>query len=88
MNHQVEEFCRQRIKEGLSKLPEKYKVGFRLMYADRRGKTIEEVKSTQIDEVVTKMEANKLDWAMTQVENSIRKNEEEDVANADRKIQT
>ena len=61
MNEQLQRFARQTLKDGLSHLPEQWRDTFRLMY----GK-----KGMSIDDVVDKMPSEKLDWAMTQVENS------------------
>jgi len=64
MNNQLQEFARQTIKDGLSKLPEDWQRKFKLMY----GK-----ESMSIEEVVEKMDESKLDWAMQQVEKSLAK---------------
>jgi hypothetical protein len=66
MNHLIEQFARDWLKEHLPKLPESNHRTFRLMYSH---KDLEK----PLDAVVDGMPTDKLDWAMTQVENSLKK---------------
>jgi hypothetical protein len=83
MNDQLQQFARQSLKDGLAKLPEGNHRIFKLMYG--RGnhenltskipsmRTVEEAEAMNINDVVDEMPAEKLDWAMQQVENSLKK---------------
>lgn len=74
MNDALQQYARQTLKDGLDKLPVEWHRTFKLMYAmDNGRRTVEQAVVMEINEVVDKMDADKLDWAMTQVENSIRK---------------
>ena len=66
MNKQLENYARQKIKERLSKLPEGYQIKFKRIYSHENLKL-------PINEVVDKMRKEKLDWALTQVQNSLNK---------------
>lgn len=66
MNNQVLEFCRKQIKEGLSKLPEEWQIKFKRMYAHGH-------LDKDINKVVDDMPEGKLDWALSQVDNSLKK---------------
>jgi hypothetical protein len=66
MNDQLQQFARKTLKDGLSKLSEDYHVRFKQMYSH-------DSLSLPIQEVVDKMPAEKLDWAMEQVQNTLRK---------------
>ena len=63
MNDQLQEFARANIKDGLSQLTELQQMVFKWMYSPDN-------HDLPIDEVVDKMDADKLDWAMRQVENT------------------
>ena len=79
MNTQLEQYARQTLKEQLAKLPGEWQETFKLMYG--RGKvsfgiparTVEEACAMNINEVVDEIPNIKLDWAMQQVENSLKK---------------
>lgn len=74
MNEQLQNYARKTLKEGLSNLPEEWQTTFKLMYARNKGlRSVEDATAMKIDDVVDKMSADKLDWAMSQVENSLRK---------------
>ena len=74
MNDALQQFARQTIKDGLDKLPNDWIDFFKLMYGRDNGKrSVEDTKAMNINEVVDKMDADKLDWAMQQVANSIKK---------------
>jgi hypothetical protein len=66
MNKTLEQFARNQLKEGMAKLPEGHQHTFKLMYANGD-------LSMDINTVIDKMPAEKLDWAMEQVERSIKK---------------
>ena len=66
MNKQLQEFARNSILEGLSKLPESNQRFFIQLYSHNNLKA-------SIEDVVANMPADKLDWAMQQVENSLNK---------------
>ena len=66
MNNQLQTFARQTLKDGLSKLPEEWQLLFKRLYAHNH-------LNWSIDKIVDKMDTTKLDWAMTQVENSLKK---------------
>lgn len=66
MNTTIENIIRDKIKEGLSQLPESWGNMFKRMY--NKGNL-----ETSINEVIDNMPTKKLDWALTQVENSIKK---------------
>jgi len=66
MNAQLQAYARQTIKDGLAKLPEGHQLLFKRMYSP--GKL-----DLPIDEVVDNMPEDRLDWAMQQVENSLKK---------------
>ena len=74
MNTELQEFARQQILEGLKSLPEDWQLTFKRMYShDDLSRTLEEV--------VIRMPADKLDWAMTQIKNSIAKLEKQNGSN-------
>jgi len=66
MNDQIQEFARQSLKDGLAKCTEGHQGVFKRMYSF-------DDQSLSMDEVVDRMPAEKLDWAMQQVQNTIRK---------------
>ena len=75
MNKQLQDFARKNIIEGLQKLPEGWVGRFRQMYGNQEDTT---------EDVVKKMPANKLDWAMLQVDNSLKKLTAQEVNNESR----
>ena len=66
MNNKVSDFTREEIKDGLKQLPEKWQLMFKRMYSHNN-------LELDIDSVVDNMPDDKLDWALTQVENSLAK---------------
>lgn len=68
MNHLLQEFARRWLKECLNALPEKNQEIFKRMYSPF-------ALAASIDQVVDSMPADRLDWAMTQVENTLKKSE-------------
>lgn len=69
MNKQLQDFARQTIKDGLKKLPESNQRFFIRMYTGGTGYNL----GVDIDMVVDEMPADKLDWAMQQVQRSADK---------------
>lgn len=68
MNKSVEEFYRTEIKNGLHKLKDEAQDIFKRMYAHTH-------PTLTIDEVVDKLQVEHLDWALTQVHNTLKKKE-------------
>jgi len=66
MNNTVIEFTRNAIKEGLAKLPESNHMIFKRMYSHKN-------LDADINDVVDNMPDDRLGWALTQVENSLKK---------------
>ena len=74
MNSQLQNFARQSLRDGLAQLPEDWQKKFKWMYARNGGKrSLEDAEAMPIDAVVDEVPGEKLDWAMQQVENSLRK---------------
>jgi len=75
MNKQLEDYARARIKQDLAQLPEAHQHKFKLMYGRDNGKrSVEDAAALSINDVVDNMmPVDKLDWAMQQVENSLKK---------------
>ena len=70
MNKTVSAFIRDRLKKGLSHLPEDSQHLFKRMYSPNN-------LEAPIEEVVDHMPDEKLDWALTQVEQSLQKQADE-----------
>lgn len=66
MNQTLQNFARQQLKDGLSKLPESNQLIFKRMYSHTD-------LEKPINDVVDAMPPEKLDWAMQQVEASLKK---------------
>jgi len=66
MNDQLQNFARISLKVGLSKLPETWQYKFKQMYSHGN-------LDANINDVVDNMPEEKLDWAMQQVNTSIKK---------------
>jgi hypothetical protein len=74
MNDALRSFARSTLKEGLAMLSEDHHRRFKLMYARNGGRrSVEDATAMPIDEVVDAMPDENLDWAMQQVENSLKK---------------
>jgi len=74
MNKQLQDYAREQLKAGLAQLPETWHRTFKLMYGRDNGKrSVEDAVALQINDVVDIMPEDKLDWAMQQVENSLKK---------------
>jgi hypothetical protein len=65
MNKTVLDFTRQKIIEGLKQLPKDWVKLFNRMYNHKN-------LDSSIEDTVIAMPDEKLDWALTQVENSIK----------------
>lgn len=68
VNNKIQEFARNDLKKGLAQCTEAEQLLFKRMYA---GGDLE----MPIDDVVDKMDAEKLDWAMQQVDRTLAKRE-------------
>jgi len=66
MNNQTQAFARKTIKDGLAQLPDNWQTMFKKMYSS-------ENLDADINDVVNLVPENKLDWAMQQVERSLKK---------------
>ena len=66
MNNTIEQFTREEIKNGLTLLPEGWTLMFKRMYSHKD-------LDANINDIVDNMPAEKLDWALSQVENSLAK---------------
>ena len=64
MNKTLQDFARAEIKKGLSQCNNKQQMVFKRLYSHRK-------LSLPIDEIVDKLNADKLDWVMKQVENTL-----------------
>jgi len=74
MNIQLQTFARSKLLEGLNQLPDEWQNKFKLMYARDEGKrSTKDALAMPISEVVEQMNPDHLDWAMTQVANSLIK---------------
>ena len=81
MNKEIQDFSRQFIKDNLRLLPESTQINFKRMYShyyvfDLEGNSHYKNKSEadlekNINDVVDDIPSDKLDWAMTQVKNSV-----------------
>lgn len=77
MNAKLEKFARNSLKSDLAILPKENKRLFKLMYARKMvdgiaTRTVEEAVEMDINDVVNEMPCEQLDWAMTQVENTLQ----------------
>ena len=68
MNKTVVNFIRTQIKEGLAQLEDENRLLFNRMYSHDN-------LERPVNEVVDDMPEEKLNWALTQVENSLKKKE-------------
>jgi hypothetical protein len=76
MNDTIEKFTRQEILEKLQTLPESYQRMFLRMY-NYSVSSESNNPADYISETVSKLPVDKLDWALTQIENSIKKLQKE-----------
>jgi hypothetical protein len=74
MNEKLQNYAREELRTGLAQLPETWQRTFKLMYGRDNGKrSVEAAIALSIDDVVSSVPEDKLDWAMQQVENSLQK---------------
>lgn len=73
MNQQLQDFARSTLKAGLARLPPENLRVFALMYGRKNGKrSVEDAVAMSPSDVVDEIPAEKLDWAMQQVERSLQ----------------
>ena len=70
MNKNALKFYKKEILEGLEKLPEDCQMKFKRMYSHSN-------LNKELKDIINDMPEDKLDWALTQVNNSINKKEKE-----------
>lgn len=74
MNATIAALAREEIIHRLIELPSQWQNTFKLMYGRNGGRrSVEDAEAMPIEEVVAEMPDEKLDWALTQVELSIKK---------------
>lgn len=79
MNDTLQAFARQSILDGLAMLPEGHSKTFKLLYGRNNGKrSIEDTVALSVADVVKMIPGDKLDWAMEQVERSIKQQDKRD----------
>lgn len=67
MNEQLQNFAREKLREGLAQCTDAQLIIFKRMYSPKN-------MNADISEVVANMSDDKLDWAMQQVDRTVRKN--------------
>lgn len=73
MSDTLKEFARTKILEGLNDLPETWQEKFKLMYGRQGGhRSVEDAVAMSLEDIVKEMPEEKLDWAMQQIERSIK----------------
>lgn len=74
MNKTIERFAREQIKAKLALLPTAHQLTFKRMYGRDNGRrSAKEADQLTIDKLVEAMPIDALDWALTQIENSMSK---------------
>lgn len=76
MNQQLQNFAREQLKMGLLQCTEAEQTLFKRMYAFPSGycqRSEQPHLDMSIDEVVTVIPEEKLDWAMQQVQNTLKR---------------
>ena len=78
MNHILEKFAREYIITNIALLPEGHQKRFKQLYGRTAGlksgvRSMEETLETPIEDIIDTMPTEKLDWAMIQIENSLKK---------------
>lgn len=77
MNDKLQQFARQTLKDDLSQCTEGQQITFKLMYAKpteprhRTPEAIALIKAANVESIVDDMPADKLDWAMQQVQKTL-----------------
>ena len=78
MNKRLQQFARDTLKRELQYLSYGEKKVFKLMYARNNGKrSVADAEAMELDAVVDEIPAEKLDWAMEQVSNTLFKKAKE-----------
>lgn len=81
MNEELREYARSKIKERLELLTDKQCELFRLMYGrklingHKAGRSVEDAKTVDIDVILHEMDDARLNHAMFQIDNTMRKNQ-------------
>ena len=75
MNHILEKTARRYLRDNLRLLPMDNQETFKLMYGCEGGRSVTAALAADIGETVDKMPVVKLDWAMMQVEQSLKQNQ-------------
>jgi len=74
MNQQLQDFARKTILDGLNQLPVDWQNKYKLIYGRKNGKkTVEDTLIVPIEIIVAETPEDKLDWAMQQIEESLKK---------------
>ncbi len=74
MNDDLKGFARQYLLDGLQQLPIEWQEKFKLMYGRNNGKrSVNNAKLMDIESVIDEIPDEKLDWAMQQISNSLKK---------------
>lgn len=74
MNDALKAYAQENLRDGLAKLPSDWQDKFKLMYARDNGRrSVEDALAMPIDDVLSEIPDEKLDWAMQQVQNSLNK---------------
>lgn len=73
MHSALVKFARQYLLDALNKLPEDHHRIFKMMYGRKGGKRLlEDAEAMSLKAVIAEIHEDKLSWAMTQVETSVR----------------
>jgi len=74
MKNQLKAFAHQTLQDGLDRLPAGWQNKFKLMYGRRGGKrSVVDCEAMPMSDVIAEIPDGNLDWAMQQVENSLKK---------------
>jgi hypothetical protein len=74
MNDQLKNFARETLINNLATLPDAWQIMFKRMYGRNNGqRSLEDTMVMNIAEIVAEIPPDRLDWAMKQVDASIRK---------------
>ena len=74
MNNQLKAFPLQTLKTGLDRLPAGWQRKFKLMYGRQSGRrSVVDCEAMPMSDVIAEIPDDRLDWAMEQVENSLKK---------------
>lgn len=74
MNETISNFIRDKIVQGLQKLPEAHQRMFKLMYGRNGGRrSVEDTEALSVEFIIAEIPEQKLDWALSQIERSLDK---------------